>query len=153
GGDLNLAQVFIEQPGGLNSYWNMSDSTDTTIGDTKEHKQLRFLEYEREHEWVFNTSLKDTLFEAKEMTNREAFGDMNLFTSSEYKGATSSNRSQNMRRMQRRSSYKTLDFSQKKPDLKLGRKVKNRPQTTPSELLDNLNKFKGETTKQNYREL
>ena len=151
--DMNLAQVFIGQSSGENSYWKMSDTTTTTFTGEDDHRMLRSLELQREHEWAFNTTLKDSLNDANVMNNEETFGDMNSFTTAEYKGATSEKRSKNMRRMQRRASKKTLDKAQSKPNLKLGKKVNDRPRTTPKQVQESLTAFIDERTQENYSEL
>jgi hypothetical protein len=146
---INLGQFFIEQPGSDNSYWKMSDSTDTTLASTRQHQQLRHLEVERENLSAFTTYLKDDLFEFGTITNQQAFGDENLFTFQEYKGALKP--TSTMRRVQRASASRVLERAITDANRMLGSKVKKRPQTTAGKINAALDEFMKDRTTAKYK--
>lgn len=148
---INLAQVFIGQDNGDDSYWKLSDSTSNSFADSTSFKMLRHLESEREGESAFTNYLKDILFKSGKMTNKEAYGDENLFTFQEYKGALSA--TTKMKRIQTASSYQVLMRALKEKDVKLGRKIGKRPLTSASALFAALNGYMKKQTDDKYKVL
>jgi hypothetical protein len=148
---VNLNQLFIEQPKGKDSYWNISDSTDNTIGNTSPHKRLRHLEVERDNKSAFTTYLKDELNKSGKMTNKEAFGDEVPYAFQEFKGAL--NPSKNMLKFQLTSGYEVLQVGLKNPKTPLGKQVGKRPLTTPKKLNNALDSFMEKKEESRYKRL
>lgn len=148
---VNLGQLFIEQPGGKNSYWKMSDSGTSAMVKEPPHKKLRHLEVERNNKAAFTTYLKDTLVESGEMTPKEAYGDETPYAFQEYKGALSPTSA--MASMQTASADKVLQVALKKANTKLGTQVGARALTTAEKIQTALSAFMADQTEVKYKQL
>lgn len=148
---VNLNQMFIEQPGGENSYWGMADSGDPDLHQSAEHQKLRHLEVERDAEAAPTTYTKDALYSQGQMTTEQAFGDENMFTYLEYKGALNPTRPKAA--IQQASSYYVLQQALNYANTELGTQVALHPLTTPKKISDALATFMGSQTEANYKKL
>jgi hypothetical protein len=147
-----LPQVFVPQRSGHNSYWDISDSNDSDVVRERPHKRLRTLESFREPMSAFTTLAKDNFVENDIMSPKVAYGDQVPFAFQEFKGALSP--TENMRRLQMGSSYQVLRHGlKKKPNLKFGTKIRQRPRTTPQLLNRSLGAYMTKKTKKNRRKL
>lgn len=146
----NLAQVFIEQPSGENSYWSMADSS-SPFKRSKGHEQLRHLEVIRNNQSATTTYLKDVLLDRGTLDNREAFGDENEYTFQEFKGALKP--SSNMRKKQQASANYVLAAAMRDPDSKLGKKIGKRKRTTPKAIDTALTAYLNTKTSENEMQL
>lgn len=132
---VNLAQVFIEQPDGENSYWSKSDSA-KKFRKTPQFQHLRHLEVLRDNQSATTTYLKDSLLERGQIGNREAFGDEGEYAFQEYKGALKPTRK--MRAKQHASAFHVLTKALKDANAKLGTQVGAREMTTAQSISDRL---------------
>jgi hypothetical protein len=148
---VNLNQMFIEQPGGLNSYWGVADCGDPDLSKSTQHQQLRHLEVERDTESVPTTYTKDALYSQGKMTTEQAFGDENRFTYQEYKGALRPTIP--MAANQQASAHYVLQYALNYANTELGTKVALHPLTTPKKISDALDTFMASRTEVNFKKL